>query len=136
LISSRVVDTDVLSFLFKKDSRAEVYRSHLGGRLTVISFMTLAETYRWSLARNWGARRRSRLDEFLSNFAVVYSDRALCLKWAEAMDSARRNGRPILTADAWIAATALLHAVPLVTHNYASYAGVDGLTIVSESRPS
>jgi predicted nucleic acid-binding protein len=47
------------------------------------------------------------------------------------MDGARRQGRPIQTADAWIAATALHLGVPLVTHNPADYAGVSGLTVLT-----
>lgn len=68
----------------------------------------------------------------MSNFVVRPFDRALCLRWAEATDRARRKGRPIGVADAWIAATALRHGVPLVTNNEAHYAGVEGLTTISE----
>jgi tRNA(fMet)-specific endonuclease VapC len=49
------------------------------------------------------------------------------------MDSARRNGRPISAADAWVAATALHLDVPLVTHNKSDFLGVDLLTVISES---
>lgn len=49
-----VVDTDVVSYLFKRDSRAEAYRPHLTGRLLVVSFMTVAELDRWALERDWG----------------------------------------------------------------------------------
>jgi hypothetical protein len=51
-MASVVVDADVLSFLFKCDSRAEWYRPHLTGKLLVLSFMTVAELDRWALARN------------------------------------------------------------------------------------
>jgi predicted nucleic acid-binding protein len=43
------------------------------------------------------------------------------------MVAARRNGRRIETADAWIAATALLYDAPLLTHNKADDLGVPGL---------
>jgi tRNA(fMet)-specific endonuclease VapC len=43
------------------------------------------------------------------------------------MVAARRNGRRIETADAWIAATALLYNAPLLTHNKSDYLGVPGL---------
>jgi predicted nucleic acid-binding protein len=46
------------------------------------------------------------------------------------MVAARRNGRRIETADAWIAATALLLDAPLLTHNKADYLGVPGLRLI------
>ena len=49
-----VVDTDVASYLHKKDSRARLFRSHLIGREWVISFMTVAELYEWGLRARWG----------------------------------------------------------------------------------
>lgn len=51
------------------------------------------------------------------------------------MAAARRAGRPIQTADAWIAATALLYGATLVTHNAADFAGVPGLLVVAEESP-
>ncbi len=134
-MASVVVDTDVVSFLFKRDSRAEWYRPHLSGKLLVLSFMTVAELDRWALERNWGRARRARMEESLRNFIVYPFDRALCLKWAEVSDRARRIGRRIECADAWIAATAVLHNIPLVTHNASDYAGVDGLTVISKAQP-
>jgi hypothetical protein len=38
-----VVDTDVVSFLYKHDTRADAYRPHLDGQMPIISFQTLAE---------------------------------------------------------------------------------------------
>jgi predicted nucleic acid-binding protein len=43
------------------------------------------------------------------------------------MVTARKSGRRMETADAWIAATALLHDAPLLTHNKSDYLGVPGL---------
>jgi len=57
----------------------------------------------------------------------------MCDWWAQAINSARLRGRPIAPADAWIAATALLLDVPLVTHNGAHYTGIDGLRVISEA---
>lgn len=128
-----VVDTDVVSYLFKHDSRAESYRPHLTGRLLVVSFMTVAELDRWALERGWGEARRARMERHMSNFVVRPFDRDLCLRWAEVTDGARRKGRPIGVADAWIAATALRHEASLVTNNDAHYASVEGLTTISES---
>lgn len=119
-------------FSIKRDSRAELYRPHLTGRLLIVSFMTVAELDFWSLARNWGTARRTALEQHLRQFLISPFDRDLCRIWAEVCNSARRQGRAITTADAWIAATALRHGTPLVTHNAADYTGVDGLTVISD----
>jgi predicted nucleic acid-binding protein len=130
-----VVDTDVVSFDFKGDTRAQLYHGHLPGKLLVISFMTVAEFDRWALERHWGLKREAKMEQHVRRFVVYPFDRALCLKWAEATYSAQSRGRPIETADAWIAATALALGVPLVTHNAVDYAGVERLTVISETGP-
>jgi tRNA(fMet)-specific endonuclease VapC len=129
-----VVDTDVVSFEFKRDSRAELYHPHLIGKLLVISFMALAELDLWALERGWGQRRKVSMEGYLRRYVVYPFNRGLCQRWAEATNSARRNGRPIQTGDAWMAATALALAVPLVTHNPRDYEGVDGLTVISMTK--
>jgi len=122
-----VLDTDVVSFLFKDDSRAQTYLPHLENRPWLISFMTEAELEQWALLANWSAKRIEWLRLFLGRFVIVPSSRDLVLKWAEVMVAARRNGRRIETADAWIAATALLHDATLLTHNRTDYLGVPNL---------
>lgn len=127
-----VVDTDVVSFLFKGDTRAELYRPHLSGHLLIISPMTRAELERWALERNWDTPRREAMRTHLRRFVLAPFDEAMCIHWAEATDTARRAGRPIGSADAWVAATALHYAVPLVTHNIGDYTGVANLALISE----
>ncbi len=122
-----------MSFIFKRDSRAELYRPHLDGELLVVSFMTVAELDRWTLERDWGAPRRRKMEEHLGNFVVYPYNRRMCRKWAEISDEGRRMGRPVGVADAWIAATALLHDMPLVTHNREHFSGISGLDIISEA---
>jgi len=78
-------------------------------------------------AANWGAKRVEWLRLFLGLCKIVPSSHALVLKWAEGMVGARRCGRRIETADAWIASTALLYDAPLPTHNKTDYLGVPGL---------
>jgi tRNA(fMet)-specific endonuclease VapC len=126
-----VVDTDVVSYLFRGDTRAALFRPLLQDRLLVIAFMTVAELDRWALSRDWGPVRMAAMERHLRRFVLYPFDRTLCRRWAEVIDGARRQGRPIQTADAWIAATALHLGVPLVTHNPADYAGVLGLTVVT-----
>lgn len=123
-----VIDTDVVSFLFKNDTRASLYLPHLQGREWLISFMTQAELEQWALTAGWSEKRVEWLRIFLGRSVIVPSSHALILHWASAMNSARKRGRRIEAADAWIAATALLYDAPLLTHNKADYLGVTGLT--------
>jgi predicted nucleic acid-binding protein len=127
-----ILDTDVVSFLFRGDARAKKYQPHLAGREAVISFMTLAELRLWALVRRWGDGRRRQLERHLRRFAVHPYDPALCTLWAEVTHLARIKGRALQTADAWIAATAKLHELPLVTHNASDCQGVDGLHVITE----
>jgi tRNA(fMet)-specific endonuclease VapC len=129
----RVIDTDVWSYLYKGRDEAKLYEPHLFGNLLVISFQTQAELLHGAIAANWGSRRRQHLESRLNKYVVEPSSDALSLRWAQAMDSARRNGRPIAAADAWVAATALHLGVSLITHNRNHFIGVDGLTVISES---
>jgi tRNA(fMet)-specific endonuclease VapC len=127
-----VVDTDVVSFYFKGAPEAQLYYYHLAGRELVVSFMTVAELDRWALGSNWGARRLARLNTFLNYFAIQPFDRILCHVWAEVVVSEQRKGRIIGAPDAWIAATAIVNNLPLVSHNRKHFEQVDGLVLISE----
>jgi tRNA(fMet)-specific endonuclease VapC len=128
-----VIDTDVISFLYKRDTRARLYEPHLNDPPFIVSFMSLAELRRWTLERNWGEGRRQELEGYLTRYLILHSDDLMCDRWAHAMNSARMQGQPIGPADAWIAATALLLDIPLITHNGAHYRGVEGLRVISEA---
>jgi tRNA(fMet)-specific endonuclease VapC len=130
-MSRLVVDTDVVSFLFKNHSIAQQYDLDLQGHTLVLSFMTVAELDRWAIQSNWGDARRDWLKRYLEPFVILPFNRALCTKWGEATVAAQARGHRIECADAWIAATALLYDLPLVTHNRSDYKGVPGLTIIS-----
>ncbi len=132
-MSRLVVDTDVVSYLFKNHPIATLYDADLLNHTLVVSFMTVAELERWAIQSKWGDARRNRLNWFLQPFTILAYDRALCTKWAEVMVEAQARGFRIEGADAWIAATALLYDLPLVTHNRDDYRGVPGLRIISHA---
>jgi len=127
---SVLVDTDVVSYLLKGDSRAESYSRLLDGKTLVVSFMTVAELERWALEKDWGQNRVAEMRVRLRNFVVYPFNNDLCVKWAEISADASRAGRSIDCADAWIAATALLHGIPIVTHNRRHFASVPGLSVL------
>jgi predicted nucleic acid-binding protein len=126
-----VPDTDVVSYLFKSDSRAVQYMDHLNHRQWLISFMTEAELEQWVLLSNLAQKRVEWIRIYLLRFVIVPSSRDLVVKWAEVMVSARRDRRRIETTDAWVAATAILYRAPLATHNTSDYAGVEGLELIT-----
>jgi len=126
-----VVDTDVVSFVFKNHPIGSRYDADLTGRVAVVSFMTFAELERWALQHRWSAQRLRWLHLYLGRFTVAPSSPDLCRKWAEVMVGAQAVGRRIESSDAWIAATALLYQAPLITHNHADYLGVPGLKLIS-----
>jgi predicted nucleic acid-binding protein len=132
-MSRIVVDTDVLSFLFKNHPIGLRYDPELAGRVAVISFMTIAELERWALQHHWSEQRLHWLRLYLRRFTIVPSSPDLCRKWAEVMVNAQAAGRRIECADAWIAATAILYGSPLATHNRSDYLGVPGLQIISHA---
>ncbi|MBI3210962.1 MAG: PIN domain-containing protein [Candidatus Solibacter usitatus] len=129
-MNSAVVDTDVVSLVFKGDSRAEKYLSVLTAPDLLVSFMTEAELERWILQSRWGPERIIRFRTYMKRFVSVPSSRDLIVKWAQVMVVARSMGRRIEVADAWVAATALLYDAPLVTNNPGDYAGVAGIKLL------
>ena len=129
-MNSVVVDTDVVSLVFKGDSRAEKYLSALAAPDLLISFMTEAELERWILQAKWGPERIVRFRTYMKRFVSVPSSRDLIVKWAEVMVVARSLGRRIEVADAWVAAPTLLYDATLVTNNPGDYIGVAGIKLL------
>ncbi len=93
--------------------------------------MTLAEMRQGALDANWGPRKCDVLETYLADFKVLHSDNLLCSTWAAVRNESTRVGRPISPADAWIAATAMVLSVPLVTNNPKDYRHLDGLQLIS-----
>ena len=127
-----VVDTDVASFVFKWHPEfAPRYVDVLRGYELVVSFMTMAEMRQGAMDANWGPRKCAVLEAYLADFSVLHSDSLLCSTWAAIRNESTQKGRPISSADAWIAATALVLSTPLVTNNPKDYRHLDNLQIVS-----
>ena len=125
-----VVDTDVVSYVFKWHPKfAPAYVDLIRGSELVVSFMTVAEMRQGSLEARWGQGRRKQLELYLSEFGILHSDGALCSIWAEIRRQRSQLGRPIGGADAWIAATAILLAAPLVTNNAKDFAHLKQLEV-------
>jgi tRNA(fMet)-specific endonuclease VapC len=127
-----VVDTDVVSYVFKwHPDFAPPYVEMIGGHELVLSFMTLAEMRQGALDAGWGPRKRELLEAYLADFAVLHSDDLLCSVWADIRNESIRKGRQMSSADAWIAATALVLTAPLLTNNPKDYRHLDRLQLIT-----
>lgn len=129
--SLAVVDTDVISFLFKNHSLAPAYQTILAGRPLAVSLITLGEIEYGMELKNWGVGRRDLMRRFISRFTLLPPDVETAHLWAKLKNRYERKGRPIHFADAWIAAGALQLNVLLATHNGSDFEAVDGLTILT-----
>ncbi|MEO0488319.1 MAG: type II toxin-antitoxin system VapC family toxin [Cyanobacteria bacterium P01_A01_bin.123] len=125
-----LIDTDIASFIFKGSDYADPYLTLLSNQELALSFMTVAELFQWAMLRQWGERRLSQLEQYLSNYLVIPVDQPLCREWAQVRSDCQRAGRPISPQDAWIAATALRYDLPLVTHNIKDFVGISNLRLM------
>ncbi len=105
------------------------------GSELVVSFMTLAEMRQGALDANWGQRKWEVLEMYLADFSVLHSDSLLCATWAAIRNESTRKGRQMSSADAWIAATALVSSIRLVTNNPKDYRHLEKLQLVSVAAP-
>ena len=94
-----VVDTNVISYVFKKDSRAELYRKDLDNKQLIVSFMTVAELKFWANYRNWGTTRIAALEQHLRRMIIYPVDAKLIDKWAQIMAQLKK------LVDTWIPKT-------------------------------
>jgi tRNA(fMet)-specific endonuclease VapC len=125
-----LLDTNIVSFIFKGSDYADPYEPLLTGRELAISFMSIGELYHWAFTRQWGVRRITELEKYLSNYLIIPSDQALCQEWGRLRAEAHRTGRAISAQDAWIAATAIRHDLELVTHNLKDFQGLANLRLI------
>jgi predicted nucleic acid-binding protein len=126
-----LLDTNVVSILFNRNhTLRQTCIDAVAGHQLVVSFMTRAELLLWPATNNWGAQRRSALDQHTALYLTLYADDRTCALWAEVVDQCRRAGQPIQAADAWIASVALQWSCPLVMTDFRDYAAVAGLDVV------
>lgn len=129
-----VVDTDVTSWLIdpRPLPQAEAARKTVGGRVQVVSFITVTELRYGALRAGWGELRLRRLERSMADFVVIQTGERVITRCAGLRAQLRRAGhglgQKIHEADRWVAATALALGLGLVTGD-GIFAGVDGLSV-------
>lgn len=126
-------DTNVVSYLMKGGRLAEALCAALGKAVASDCLY-----HRWRIVLRGGegevgqAARREKLETTLRNFVVVSYDHEIARCYGRIMTEQRKQRRTIATNDAWIAACAVRHGFPLVTHNTKDFNGISSLEIITE----
>ena len=122
-----LVDTDVVSYLFKGHPLARAFAARLEGNHLCISFVTLAEIEFGMKAAHWGSSRTHAMRAHLAKFEVVQTSPDLCLMWADVTSESISLGKRMSQHDAWIAATSIHLDAPLATNNRKDFRHLDRL---------
>lgn len=130
-----LLDTNIVSYIFKRDTRATLYAPHTENRELAIAVMTVAGLFQWAEVRSWGEARKARLERHLDRYTILPVDIESCRSWASTRALRSARGLPISPQDAWVTATALRYQLPLVTHNPDDFEQIPGLTIITEKTP-
>jgi predicted nucleic acid-binding protein len=124
-----LVDTNVVSEWVKlrPDSGVVDWMTEVDEDRVFISVISLAELRR-GIERMPDGNRRSRLDEWLReelpqrfDRRVLLVDQAVAEAWGRIVARCEMAGRPISTMDGFIAATAEVHDMTLVTRNVSDF---------------
>jgi predicted nucleic acid-binding protein len=126
-----IADTNVVSYLMKGTELGQRYKRHLAGKIVGIVFVTVAEMHYGAEKNGWGEKRRLQLEEHLKNFVVLPYNNEIAKVYARIVVARERVGRRIDWPDAWIAATALWHRIPLVSHD-GDFEDIAGLELIRE----
>ena len=133
-----LLDTNVISELMRPQPDATVlaWADDLDPEAVAITAMNEAEILH-GLARLPEGRRRQQLQQSWDALAAelfagrIWPFTSEAAHWyAEVLCRRERLARPMATADAVIAATALAHGVPLATRNIDDFAGI-GLELIN-----
>ena len=128
-----VLDTSVVSLLFREDPRSVFYLPHVRGRRLVVSFQTVEEVWYGAYRAEWGARRKNELAQHLVHYEVIWPDEETVEIAARLRVARERAGRRLDTADAWVVATALRLSCPLASDD-GDFEDIPGLDLIRALR--
>ena len=127
--TNAVLDTSVVSILFGDTSKSPLYRKELVGLGGVVSFQTLEEVWFGAFLAGWGTRRRAELASHLNQYPVIWPNADLVDRCARLRTATRAVGKELTTADAWIAATAIMLGCPLASDD-GDFDRIPGLEVI------
>lgn len=131
LTKNRILaDTDVFSYVFRGDVRAEFFRAFFMHRTLALSFMTVGQLYYGAYRAGWEAPHIARLESQIKNYIVLQYDYLICKQWAQIRRECEVKGLRIEDSDAWIAACARHYDCALATNNGRHFRNIGGLTLI------
>jgi tRNA(fMet)-specific endonuclease VapC len=92
--------------------------------------LSLTLTTAGELAAGLDRRERSRWENLLRAFILLPIDPEVCWRYGQTFRYLKDNGLLIGSNDLWIAATALVQDLPVVTRNTRDFSRVPGLGLV------
>ncbi len=117
----------------KGHSLAPKYEKHVKGKKLALSFITVGELLTWPRLKGWGEAKTKELESRITRAGVIPYDELLCQTYADLRAQLLKVGRPVPDNDLWIAATAVRHSIPLISHNRKHYDEIPGLILISET---
>jgi predicted nucleic acid-binding protein len=138
-MSGILLDTNVLSELMRPKPATEVldWFEQQRDATYFVSAITRAEILLGIALLPTGKRRDTLASTAEQMFDEDFAGRSLpfdngcATEYALLVAARTRQGQPISTEDAQIAAIALVHALPLATRNSKDFKSIDGLTVLN-----
>lgn len=131
-----LVDTDVVSFLFRGAPEADRFRPYLDDKVPTIAFVTIAELHFGAYKGGWSPRRLALLDQAVRRYAVLPYDDNLAKLCGKLRAKARSAGSPLAQAqhtnDLWIATCSIYYQAPLLTGNRRHMCDLEGLSFADD----
>jgi predicted nucleic acid-binding protein len=100
-----------------------------------ISTITLGELFVWTRRAKASPNRMQAVLDMLNDVDVLPVDEIIAGKFGEIRATVLDAGQAAPEMDMMIAATALVHNLTLITHNFGDYANVPGLTVADWMAP-
>jgi len=125
---SFLLDTDTCSAHLKQRGAVSSKFLQYTGRLH-ISTLTVGELFTWACRATASPHRLQSLLDLLDDVTVLEVSEVIGRRFGEVRAGLLDAGQPAPNVDLFIAATALVHDLTLVTHNVHDFANVPGLRI-------
>jgi tRNA(fMet)-specific endonuclease VapC len=129
-----LIDTDICSAHMRRPAMlAHRFIQYTGA--IAVSAVTLAELYAGAYKHSQSRRLLSLISDLRQEVIVLDFDETCAEKFGQVRGKLLQQGISVPTTDLLIAAAALVHNVPLVTHNTKDFHNIPGLQLRDWLKP-